>query len=74
MSITKETDAQWSARMQDKAIPMVATVTATALAPFDPRTEVSADARYIAGKITKCLVIIFVVLPVVVGILIVLAR
>lgn len=38
--------------------------------PFDPRTEISADARHIAARIVKNLWIIFVLLPVVVGILI----
>jgi hypothetical protein len=37
--------------------------------PFDPRTEISADARHIAGRIVKHLWIIFVLLPVVLGIL-----
>ena len=37
--------------------------------PFDPRTEVSADAKHIAGRIVKNLWIIFVLLPVVLGIL-----
>jgi hypothetical protein len=35
------------------------------LALFDPRTEISADARYIAGKIIKHLWIVFVLLPVI---------
>ncbi len=37
--------------------------------PFDPRTEVSADAHHIAGRIVKHLWIIVVLLPVVLGIL-----
>lgn len=37
--------------------------------PFDPRTEVSADANHIAGRIVKNLWIIFVLLPVVLAIL-----
>jgi hypothetical protein len=37
--------------------------------PFDSRTEVSADATYIAGRIIKHLWIIFVLLPVVLGVL-----
>jgi hypothetical protein len=37
--------------------------------PFDARTEVSADARYIAGRIVKHLWVIFVVLPFVLVIL-----
>ena len=37
--------------------------------PFDPRTEVSADAVHIAGRIVKHLWIIFVLLPVVFGLL-----
>jgi hypothetical protein len=37
--------------------------------PFDPRTEVSADARHIAGRIVKHLWIIFVALPFVLAIL-----
>ena len=37
--------------------------------PFDPRTEISADAQHIAGRIVKHLWIIFVLLPVVLGIL-----
>jgi len=37
--------------------------------PFDPRTEVSEDARHIAGRIVKNLWIIFVLLPIVLGIL-----
>jgi hypothetical protein len=37
--------------------------------PFDPRTEVSADARHVAGRIIKHLWIIFVALPFVLGLL-----
>lgn len=37
--------------------------------PFDPRTEVTADARYIAERIVKHLWIIFVVLPFLVAVL-----
>jgi hypothetical protein len=37
--------------------------------PFDPRREVSADARHIAARIIKHLWIIFVLLPIVLGIL-----
>jgi len=37
--------------------------------PFDPRHEVSADARHIAGRIVKHLWIIFVALPFVLAIL-----
>jgi len=37
--------------------------------PFDPRTEVSADAKHIADKIVMHLWILFVALPVVLGIL-----
>jgi hypothetical protein len=37
--------------------------------PFDPRTEVSADARHVARQIVKNLWIIFVVLPFVLGLL-----
>jgi hypothetical protein len=37
--------------------------------PFRPRTEVSADAQYIAERIIKHLWIIFVLLPVVLGII-----
>ena len=38
-------------------------------APFDPRTEVSADAKHIASRIVTHLWILFVLLPVIVGIL-----
>lgn len=41
---------------------------------FDPRTEVSADAKYITGRIVKHLWIIFVLLPFVVGLLVYLLR
>lgn len=37
--------------------------------PFDPRTEISADAKHIAGRIVTNLWIIFVLLPGVLGIL-----
>ena len=37
--------------------------------PFDQRTEVSADAKHIASKIVTHLWLIFVLLPVVLGIL-----
>jgi hypothetical protein len=37
--------------------------------PFDPRTEISADARYVAGRIVKHLWILFVFLPVILGLL-----
>ncbi len=42
--------------------------------PFDPRSEVSADAEHIAGRIIKHLWIIFVLLPVVLGILFVILK
>ena len=41
---------------------------------FNPRNEVSADARYIAGCIVKNLWIIFVALPFVLGILILILK
>ena len=41
--------------------------------PFDPRTEVSADAIHIASRIVKHLWIIFVLLPVVAVVLLVIA-
>jgi hypothetical protein len=41
--------------------------------PFDPRTEISADARHIAGRIVTHLWILFVLLPVIIGILLALA-
>lgn len=41
--------------------------------PFDPRTEVSADAIYISGRIVKHLWIIFVLLPVVAVVFLVIA-
>jgi len=37
--------------------------------PFDPRTEVSADARYIAGRVVTALWVIFVLVPFVLAIL-----
>ena len=37
--------------------------------PFDPRTEISADARHIAGRIVTHLWILFVLLPVILGLL-----
>jgi hypothetical protein len=37
--------------------------------PFDPRTEVSADAKHIANKVVTHLWILFVALPVVLAIL-----
>lgn len=42
--------------------------------PFDPRTEVSAGAQHIANRIVKHLWIIFVLLPVVLGILYAILR
>ena|ERR1022692_2008935 len=39
--------------------------------PFDPRTEISADAIHIASRIVKNLWIIFVLLPFIVGLLLV---
>jgi hypothetical protein len=41
--------------------------------PFDPRTEVSADAIHIASRIVKHLWIIFVLLPFVAALLLILA-
>ena len=41
---------------------------------FDPRTEVSADAQHIAGKIVKHMWIIFVLLPVVLAILLAMLK
>ncbi len=37
--------------------------------PFDSRTEISADARHVAGRIVTHLWIIFVIMPFVLGIL-----
>jgi hypothetical protein len=37
--------------------------------PFDPRLEVSADAKHIAGRVVTNLWVIFVLLPIVLGIL-----
>jgi hypothetical protein len=37
--------------------------------PFDPRSEVSADAKHVAGRIVTHLWIIFVLLPVVLAVL-----
>jgi len=37
--------------------------------PFDPRTEISADARHIASRIVTHLWILFVLLPVIIGLL-----
>lgn len=37
--------------------------------PFDSRTEISADARHIAGRVVTALWIIFVLIPFVLGIL-----
>jgi hypothetical protein len=42
--------------------------------PFDSRTEISADARYVSGRIVKHLWIIFVALPFVLAILFVIVR
>ncbi len=39
------------------------------LSPFDPRTEISADAKHIARRIVKHMWIIFVLLPVAFGLL-----
>ena len=41
---------------------------------FNPRTEVSADAKYITTKITRVLVGIFIVLPAILGIVLLLTR
>jgi hypothetical protein len=37
--------------------------------PFDPRTEISADARHIASRVVTTLWMLFVLLPVVLGLL-----
>jgi hypothetical protein len=42
--------------------------------PFDARNEVSADARYIVEKITKYIVVLFVLLPVVAGLMLLAAS
>jgi hypothetical protein len=42
--------------------------------PFDPRTEISADARHIASRIVTHLWILFVLLPVTLGLLYALLR
>ena len=42
--------------------------------PFDPRTDISADARHIAGRIVKHLWIIFILLPVVAVLLLLVAE
>jgi hypothetical protein len=41
--------------------------------PFDPRTEVSADAKHIAGRIVTHLWVIFVLFPFVIAILLAIA-
>jgi len=38
-------------------------ISTSPLAPFDPRTDVSADAKYVARRVVKHLWIIFVALP-----------
>jgi hypothetical protein len=42
--------------------------------PFDPRTEISADAKHIAGRVVTNLWVIFVLLPIVLGILFALLK
>ena len=42
--------------------------------PFNPRKEVSADAQYIASRIVRTMWTIFVLLPVVVGIIFAIAT
>lgn len=42
--------------------------------PFDPRTDISADGRYIANRIVLNLWIIFVVIPVFLGIVVLAFR
>jgi hypothetical protein len=42
--------------------------------PFDSRTEVSTDAKYITGRIVNYLLGIFVLLPLVVGLLVLYLR
>jgi len=42
--------------------------------PFSPRVDISADARYVAGRIVKHLWIIFVALPFVLAVLLVILR
>ena len=42
--------------------------------PFDPRTEISADAKHIAGRVVTNLWVIFVLLPIVLGILFTLLK
>ena len=42
--------------------------------PFDPRNEVSADAKHIAGKVVLHLWILFVALPIVLGLLFALLK
>jgi hypothetical protein len=50
--------------------PAESSVSATThVTPFDPRTEVSADARHIAGKIVMHLWILFVALPIALAVL-----
>jgi hypothetical protein len=44
------------------------------LNPFDPRTEISADAKHIAGRVVTNLWVIFVLLPIVLGILFTLLK
>lgn len=42
--------------------------------PFDPRNEVSADARYIAKRVVKHLWIIFLVVPTILSIILLALR
>jgi hypothetical protein len=42
--------------------------------PFDPRTEVSADARYIAARIVKHLWILLWLVPLVVAVMEIIRR
>jgi len=69
--MTSEEKERWASRFKrpeniaENPIAQAAAREIAVESPFDPRIEISADARHIAGKIIKHLWIIFVLLPIV---------
>jgi hypothetical protein len=64
-----ERDSERQATTAEEHQRMIQRLQALQYNPFDPRTEVSADAQHIAGRIVTHMWIIFVLLPVVLAIL-----
>lgn len=60
---------EWARILADRKAKRDAARVALLDNPFDPRTEISADAKHIAGRIVTHMWVLFVLLPFIVGVL-----